>query len=75
LVEHLCQAFPANTLIALQRLHALAFGCGTFAYAKDQASLPLDGLLKGIPDTMLLWFILESTLMLARQVLLAADEK
>jgi hypothetical protein len=40
---------PANTLIVLQRLHSFAFGCGTFAYAKDQASLPLDGLLKDYP--------------------------
>jgi hypothetical protein len=41
--------FPANTLIALQRLHSLAFGCGTFAFAKGQASLLLDGLLKNYP--------------------------
>jgi len=38
--------FPANALIALQRLHSLAFGFGTFAYAKDQASSPRDGLLR-----------------------------
>jgi|WetSurMetagenome_2_1015567.scaffolds.fasta_scaffold06977_6 hypothetical protein len=41
--------FPANTLIALQRLQSLAFGCGTFAYAKDQASSPHNGLLKEKP--------------------------
>jgi hypothetical protein len=28
---------------------SLAFGFGTFAYAKDQASLPPDGLLKEYP--------------------------
>ena len=37
---------PANTLVTLQRLHSLAFGFGTSAYAKDRASLPHDGLLK-----------------------------
>jgi len=37
--------FPANTLITLLRLHSLAFGIGTFAYAKDRASSPHDGLL------------------------------
>jgi hypothetical protein len=41
-----------NTLIALQRLHSLAFGFGTFAYAKDQASLPHDGLLKENPPPL-----------------------
>lgn len=45
--------FPANTLFALRRRPSLAFGYGTFAYAKDQASLPLDGLHKDYPDTML----------------------
>jgi hypothetical protein len=39
----------ANTLLALLRLQSLAFGFGTFAYAKDQASLPHDGLLKDNP--------------------------
>jgi hypothetical protein len=39
----------ANTLLALQRLQSLAFGFGTFAYAKDRASLPHDGLLKDNP--------------------------
>jgi len=29
---------------SLQRLSSLAFGVGTFAYAKDQASSPHDGL-------------------------------
>jgi hypothetical protein len=29
-----------NTLIPLRRLHELAFGCGTSAYAEDRASLP-----------------------------------
>ncbi|MBA4418441.1 MAG: hypothetical protein C0392_11130 [Syntrophus sp. (in: bacteria)] len=38
--------FHANTLITLQRLQSLAFGFGTFADAKDQASLPHDGLLR-----------------------------
>ncbi|OPY74363.1 MAG: hypothetical protein A4E63_00746 [Syntrophorhabdus sp. PtaU1.Bin050] len=47
--EHLCRDIPANTLIALQRLHSLALGFGTFAYAKDRASLPYDGLLKDNP--------------------------
>ena len=41
--------FLANTLIPFQRLHSLAFSIGTFAYAKDQASLLLDGLLKDYP--------------------------
>ncbi len=39
-------SYPANTIIALQRLHSLAFGFGTFACAEDQASLPHDGLLR-----------------------------
>ena len=47
-------AFPANTLFAFQRLQSLAFGCGTFAYAKDQASLPLDGLHKEYPTHALM---------------------
>ena len=39
--------FPANTLITLQRLHSLAFGFKNFCLiAKDQASLPHDGLLE-----------------------------
>jgi len=39
--------FPANTLITLQRLHSLAFGFKNFyLIAKDQASLPHDGLLE-----------------------------
>jgi hypothetical protein len=33
--------------------HSLAFGFGTFAYAKDQASLLLDGLLVESPTQML----------------------
>jgi hypothetical protein len=37
---------PRKHAHALQRLYSLAFSCGTFAYAKDQASLPLDGLLR-----------------------------
>ena len=44
-----CRAFPANTLIRSSGTHSLAFGFGTFAYAKDRASLPLDGLLKENP--------------------------
>jgi hypothetical protein len=52
--EHLYRAFPANTLFALQRRPSLAFGYGTFAYAKDQASLPLDGLLKEYPPYALM---------------------
>jgi hypothetical protein len=40
---------PRKHAHSLQRLHSLAFGCGTFADAKDQASLPLDGLLKDYP--------------------------
>ena len=35
-----------SQVLALQRLQSLAFGFGTFAYAKDQASSPLDGLLR-----------------------------
>jgi hypothetical protein len=42
-------AIPRKHAHSLQRLHSLAFGCGTFAYAKDQASLPHDGLLKDYP--------------------------
>jgi hypothetical protein len=37
--------FPANTLIRSSGFHSLAFGFGTFASAKDRASLPHDGLL------------------------------
>jgi len=37
----------SNTLISLQLLQSLAFGFGTFAYAKDRASSPLDGLFRG----------------------------
>ena len=40
---------PRKHAHSLQRLYSLAFGCGTFAYAKDQASLPLDGLRKDYP--------------------------
>ena len=40
---------PRKHAHSLQRLQSLAFGFGTFAYAKDQASLPLDGLLKENP--------------------------
>jgi len=39
---------PRKHAHSLQRLYSLAFGCGTFAYAKDQASLP-HGLLKENP--------------------------
>jgi hypothetical protein len=42
-------AIPHKHAHSLQRLHSLAFDCDTFAYAKDQASLPLDGLLKEYP--------------------------
>ena len=35
---------PHKHARSLQRRVSLAFGFGTFAYAKDQASLPLDGL-------------------------------
>jgi len=45
--------FPANTLIRSSGLHSLAFGFGTFAYAKDQASSSRDGLLKESPTPML----------------------
>jgi hypothetical protein len=45
--------FPRKHAHSLQRRLSLAFGCGTFAYAKDRASLPRDGLLKKNPDTML----------------------
>jgi hypothetical protein len=41
-----CRNLPANTLIPLQRLHSLAFGFGTSAYAEDRASSPHDGLLR-----------------------------
>jgi hypothetical protein len=37
--EHGIELFPANTFVSFQRLHSLAFRHGTFAYAKDQASL------------------------------------
>jgi hypothetical protein len=40
---------PNKHAQSLQRQHSLAFGCGTFAHAKDQASLPLDGMLKENP--------------------------
>ena len=40
---------PRKHAHALQRLHSLAFVFGTFAYAKDQASSPLDGLLQENP--------------------------
>jgi CopG family nickel-responsive transcriptional regulator len=50
--EHLLRAFPANTLIAFQRLHSLAFGCGTFAFAKDRASLPSRRFAKRIPGQL-----------------------
>jgi hypothetical protein len=36
---------PRKHAHSLQRLYSLAFDFGTFAYAKDQASSPLDGLL------------------------------
>jgi hypothetical protein len=39
-------AFPRKHAHSLQRRPSLAFSCGTFAYAKDQASLLLDGLLE-----------------------------
>jgi hypothetical protein len=42
-------AIPRKHAHSLQRRPSLAFGCGTFADAKDQASLPLDGLLKDYP--------------------------
>jgi hypothetical protein len=45
-----------NTLIPLQRLQSLAFGFGTFAYAKDQASSPLDGFLKDNPTPFLITY-------------------
>ena len=41
--------FLANTLIPFQRLHSLAFRFRTFAYAKDQASSLLNGLLRNYP--------------------------
>lgn len=41
---HRCQAFPANTLIAFQRLHSLTFVSVPFADAKDRASSTLDNL-------------------------------
>jgi hypothetical protein len=45
-----CRLPSTNTLLTLQRLQSLAFGFGTFASAKDRASSPLDGLLKGNPQ-------------------------
>jgi len=43
----------ANMLVALQRLHSLAFGFGTFAcYAKDPASSSHDGLLDDNPSRL-----------------------
>jgi len=47
--EHLRWAFPANTFTPFQRLHSLAFSFGTFAYAKDRASLLHDGMLEESP--------------------------
>ena len=57
-----------NTLIALQRLHSLAFGFGTFAYAtgqsrrkymsdKDRASSPHDGFLRDAPTPFLMTYL------------------
>jgi hypothetical protein len=40
--------FPRKHARSLRRRPSLAFGVGTFADAKDQASLPLDGLLREI---------------------------
>jgi len=37
---------PRKHAHSLRRLHSLAFDLGTFAYAKDQASLSNDGLLR-----------------------------
>jgi len=50
----MCRVFPANTIAALRRLRSLAFDCGTFADAKDQASLSLDGLLREYPTHALM---------------------
>jgi hypothetical protein len=46
---HAGVAIPRKHAHLLQRLYSLAFSFGTFAYAKDQASLLLDGLLKEYP--------------------------
>jgi len=46
---HPCRDIPTNTLTTLQRLHSLAFGFGTFAYAKDRGSSLHDGLLREYP--------------------------
>jgi len=43
---------PQTRSFKLLRLHSLAFGFGTFAYAKDRASLPHDGLLQESPTPM-----------------------
>jgi hypothetical protein len=40
---------PRKHARSLQRLHSLALDTRTFAYAKDQASLSHDGLLKESP--------------------------
>ena len=45
----LVSGIPRKNVHALQRLHSLAFSFETFAYAKDQASSLLDGLLKENP--------------------------
>jgi len=50
---------PRKHAHSLQRLHSLALDFGTFAFAKDQASLSRDGLLKDYPDTMLSYIILD----------------
>jgi hypothetical protein len=44
---------PRKHACSLQRRPSLAFDCGTFAYAKDQASLSLDGLLEECPPLCL----------------------
>lgn len=40
---------PRKHAYSLRRRPSLAFSFGTFAYTKDQASLPHDGLLKDYP--------------------------
>jgi len=52
--NHLCRNFPLKHALSLQRRNSLAFDIGTFAFAKDQASLPHNGLLGKIRHYLLL---------------------
>jgi hypothetical protein len=52
---------PRKHVHSLQRLHSLALDFGTFAFAKDQASLPLDGLLRKTQHHALIIFLAKQT--------------